>query len=102
MLLLLVTNHFQPSPTHYLYQPQFFAIHSFSPTTNLFFSSLFQILSIFVSTDQSTMGGEERKVFTLADVSKHNSAKDCWLVIHNKVMLFFLFFFCSCFIFFLL
>lgn len=37
-----------------------------------------------MTTDQSTMG-EERKVFTLADVSKHNSAKDCWLVIHNKV-----------------
>ncbi|KAI4356416.1 hypothetical protein L6164_000440 [Bauhinia variegata] len=30
------------------------------------------------------MGGES-KVFTLADVSKHNTAKDCWLVIHGKV-----------------
>jgi cytochrome b involved in lipid metabolism len=34
------------------------------------------------------MGGENtKKVFTLADVSQHNTAKDCWLVIHNKVML---------------
>lgn len=32
------------------------------------------------------MGGEtESKVFTLADVSQHNTNKDCWLVIHGKV-----------------
>ncbi|XP_031285531.1 cytochrome b5 [Pistacia vera] len=30
------------------------------------------------------MGGE-RKVFTLAEVSEHNSPKDCWLVIDGKV-----------------
>ncbi|CAJ2655721.1 unnamed protein product [Trifolium pratense] len=31
------------------------------------------------------MGGDNtKKVFTLADVSHHNTAKDCWLVIHNK------------------
>ncbi|KAL9235658.1 hypothetical protein vseg_010400 [Gypsophila vaccaria] len=29
--------------------------------------------------------GEETKVFTLADVSEHNSSKDCWLVIGGKV-----------------
>ncbi|KAK4270237.1 hypothetical protein QN277_023298 [Acacia crassicarpa] len=27
----------------------------------------------------------ERKVFTLAEVSRHNDAKDCWLVINGKV-----------------
>ncbi|KAI9112289.1 hypothetical protein K1719_016812 [Acacia pycnantha] len=27
----------------------------------------------------------ERKVFTLAEVSRHNNAKDCWLVINGKV-----------------
>ncbi|KAK8541580.1 hypothetical protein V6N13_137815 [Hibiscus sabdariffa] len=30
------------------------------------------------------MGGEG-KVYTLADVSQHNNAKDCWLVIGGKV-----------------
>lgn len=30
------------------------------------------------------MGGES-KVFTLAEVSKHNNSKDCWLVIDGKV-----------------
>jgi len=33
------------------------------------------------------MGGERNKVFTLAEVSQHNNAKDCWLVIHGKVLL---------------
>ncbi|CAJ1949315.1 unnamed protein product [Sphenostylis stenocarpa] len=33
----------------------------------------------------STMGGNGNKVFTLAEVSQHNNAKDCWLVIHGKV-----------------
>ncbi|KAK8565204.1 hypothetical protein V6N12_058776 [Hibiscus sabdariffa] len=30
------------------------------------------------------MGGD-RKVYTLAEVSQHNHAKDCWLVIEGKV-----------------
>ncbi|XP_039055391.1 cytochrome b5-like [Hibiscus syriacus] len=30
------------------------------------------------------MGGDE-KIFTLAQVSEHNSPKDCWLVINGKV-----------------
>ncbi|XVF81178.1 hypothetical protein PTKIN_Ptkin15bG0135900 [Pterospermum kingtungense] len=30
------------------------------------------------------MGGEG-KVYTLAEVSQHNNAKDCWLVIEGKV-----------------
>ncbi|KAJ8534577.1 hypothetical protein K7X08_016305 [Anisodus acutangulus] len=30
------------------------------------------------------MGGET-KVYTLAEVSQHNNAKDCWLVISGKV-----------------
>lgn len=29
--------------------------------------------------------GSEKKVFTLAEVSGHNSSKDCWLVISGKV-----------------
>ncbi|GAB2214531.1 hypothetical protein Droror1_Dr00018882 [Drosera rotundifolia] len=29
--------------------------------------------------------GSETKVFTLAEVSEHNSPKDCWLVIDGKV-----------------
>uniref|UniRef100_A0A2P2ISZ8 Uncharacterized protein MANES_03G152300 n=2 Tax=Rhizophora mucronata TaxID=61149 RepID=A0A2P2ISZ8_RHIMU len=30
------------------------------------------------------MGGEG-KVFTLAQISEHNNAKDCWITIHGKV-----------------
>ncbi|XP_059660271.1 cytochrome b5-like [Cornus florida] len=29
--------------------------------------------------------GSDGKVFTLAEVSEHNSSKDCWLVISGKV-----------------
>ncbi|CAL9134595.1 unnamed protein product [Musa textilis] len=29
--------------------------------------------------------GSDRKVYTLAEVSAHNSANDCWLVIDGKV-----------------
>ncbi|KAK7410078.1 hypothetical protein VNO78_00575 [Psophocarpus tetragonolobus] len=28
----------------------------------------------------------ERRVFTLSQVAQHNSSKDCWLVIHGRVM----------------
>nr|XP_023914931.1 cytochrome b5 [Quercus suber]POF07540.1 cytochrome b5 [Quercus suber] len=31
------------------------------------------------------MGGGERKVYTLAQVSEHNTPKDCWLVIEGRV-----------------
>ncbi|KAK4573957.1 hypothetical protein RGQ29_031765 [Quercus rubra] len=31
------------------------------------------------------MGGGERKVYTLAQISEHNSRKDCWLVIEGRV-----------------
>jgi hypothetical protein len=27
----------------------------------------------------------ETKVFSLVDVKKHTSSKDCWTVVHNKV-----------------
>ncbi|KAK7255951.1 hypothetical protein RIF29_29380 [Crotalaria pallida] len=30
------------------------------------------------------MGGQSR-LYTLAEVSEHNTSKDCWLVIHGKV-----------------
>lgn len=29
--------------------------------------------------------GEEKKVFTLAEVAEHDSPKDCWLIVHGKV-----------------
>lgn len=29
--------------------------------------------------------GSEGKIYTLAQVSEHNHAKDCWLVIDGKV-----------------
>ncbi|KAK4800802.1 hypothetical protein SAY86_022217 [Trapa natans] len=31
------------------------------------------------------MGEDAKKVFTLAEVSKHSSLKDCWLVIEGKI-----------------
>ncbi|XP_050252883.1 cytochrome b5-like [Quercus robur] len=31
------------------------------------------------------MGGGERKVYSLAQVSEHNTPKDCWLVIEGRV-----------------
>ncbi|KAK9992760.1 hypothetical protein SO802_022463 [Lithocarpus litseifolius] len=31
------------------------------------------------------MGGGERKVYTLAQVSEHNNRQDCWLVIEGRV-----------------
>eukprot|EP00262_Sarcandra_glabra_P017168 TRINITY_DN57_c0_g1_i1.p1 TRINITY_DN57_c0_g1~~TRINITY_DN57_c0_g1_i1.p1 ORF type:complete len:151 (+),score=26.11 TRINITY_DN57_c0_g1_i1:48-455(+) len=31
------------------------------------------------------MGGADAKVFSLEDVSKHNTRQDCWLVIDGKV-----------------
>lgn len=34
---------------------------------------------------QKPMGAGEDKVFTLAEVSQHSSAKDCWLIIGGKV-----------------
>jgi hypothetical protein len=36
------------------------------------------------------MGGNG-KVFTLAEVSAHNSPKDCWLVVEGRVPFFFSF-----------
>lgn len=32
--------------------------------------------------------GSETKVYTLAEVAPHNNAKDCWLVISDKVLIF--------------
>ncbi|KAI3879648.1 hypothetical protein MKX03_004408 [Papaver bracteatum] len=31
------------------------------------------------------MGGDDKVVFTLAQVSEHNQPKDCWLIIGGKV-----------------
>ncbi|KAF5207633.1 Cytochrome b5 [Thalictrum thalictroides] len=29
--------------------------------------------------------GNDGKIFTLAEVSEHNTSKDCWLIMHGKV-----------------
>ncbi|KAL9301448.1 putative cytochrome b5-like heme/steroid binding domain superfamily [Arabidopsis thaliana] len=34
--------------------------------------------------------GDEAKIFTLSEVSEHNQAHDCWIVINGKVSFFFL------------
>ncbi|RWV99417.1 hypothetical protein GW17_00037673 [Ensete ventricosum] len=34
--------------------------------------------------------GSDRKVYTLAEVSAHNSVNDCWLVIDGKVRIHFI------------
>ena len=39
------------------------------------------------------MGGGERKVYTLAQVSEHNTPKDCWLVIEGRVCMYVIFMF---------
>lgn len=58
----------------------------------LFFLSLSSCLSLSLSlTDHYPFlsfrmgGGDGGKVYTLAQVSEHNSPKDCWLVIGGKV-----------------
>jgi len=30
--------------------------------------------------------GDEAKIFTLSEVSEHNQAHDCWIVINGKVL----------------
>lgn len=58
-----------------------FAIHPHLPSLSPFCCCFF---SGSCSDSIGQMGGET-KVFTLAEVSEHNTPKDCWLVIEGKV-----------------
>lgn len=41
-----------------------------------------------INKRKEKMGGGERKVYTLAQISEHNSRKDCWLVIEGRVCMY--------------
>ena len=46
-----------------------------------------------INKRKEKMGGGERKVYTLAQISEHNSRKDCWLVIEGRVCMYVIFMF---------
>lgn len=60
------------------------------------FKSQCQVLvGIIIVSEEAKRMGEEAKIFTLSEVSEHNHAHDCWIVINAKVSFFFLLFLSS-------
>lgn len=73
-------THLSPTPLHSALK---FNLPPFSKFNSIHqLPTLFLILLLYLTTQ---MGGGEPKVFSLAEVSQHNSPKDCWLVIDGKV-----------------
>ena len=42
-------------------------------------------LELEVKVEETTLGGSEKKAFTLGEVKKHNKKNDAWTIIENKV-----------------
>jgi cytochrome b involved in lipid metabolism len=42
-------------------------------------------LEVKVKVEETTLGGSEKKAFTLGEVKKHNKKNDAWTIIENKV-----------------
>ena len=68
-----------------------FEIHALTPAT--YTKQYHCSCSPNINKRKEKMGGGERKVYTLAQISEHNSRKDCWLVIEGRVCMYVIFMF---------